>query len=741
MGPVDPAAAALAGAPDPMMGAPAEFAPPVPPMPTEGDMVNRDKPEPSEQRAALVKELVAGVKTAKKKWAPAFKRMRADMDFAMGKQWPGTAVLEEDEDDQRYVANIVQRHIQQRTAVLYAKNPKAVAKRRDRIDYTVWDGTESQYQQASMGAQQSLLMGMPPDPAFQMVIEDHDKCMQQRKLVDRVGRTLEILYQHYTDEQVFTFKSEMKRMVRRTITCGVGYVKLGYQRIMGKSPDVERQLADFQMQLAHLQTMTADIADGEVDPQSAEAERLRLAMAALSQGGEVLLREGLTFDFPAATAIIPDAACRSLSTFAGCDWVTEEFILSPEEVQDVYGLDVKASYNAYKEMEERNAFDSEQMRDAKGKARDVLVWLIYHQKDGLVYTVADGYPDFLEEPAAPNPLLERFWPWFTLMFNELESEAQIFPLSDVRLLRHQQREYNRSREGLREHRQANRPMTVAANGMLDDEDKTKLESRPANALVELNALQPGQKVGDVLQPFQGPPLDPNLYDPSATFQDVLRVVGTQEANLGGTSNATATESSIAEGSRMSSMESNVDDLDDLLTELARAGGQVMLANLDQSTVKEIAGEGAAWPQLDRKTIASEVFLQVEAGSAGRPNKAQDIQNLERVMPFLLQLPGVDPEWLAREAVRRMDDRIDLDLAVKPGGMSAMAMNAAARGGAPGGAQPGQGGGGAPPGGPPADQQGGAENQEKPQQSQNQPPRPGRPPMTPQSPAVALQRGA
>ena len=424
-----------------------------------------------------------------------------------------------------------------------------------------------------------------------------------------------------------------------------------------------------------------------------------------------------------------------LATFAGCEWVAEEFLLSTAEVEAIYRRDVAGSYSAYTEQmtlgtpvdnalnEMRGALDS------RGARRDVIVWLIYHVRDGLVYTVADGYPDFLEEPAAPKVMLERFFPWYPLLFNELEHEDEIFPLSDVRLMRHQQQEYNRAREGLREHRMANRPMIVAANGTLDDEDRAKLTHRPANAVVEMNALQPGQDVKSVLQAFSGSPIDPNLYEPSPVFQDVLRVVGTQEANLGGTSNATATESSIAEGSRMSGLESNVDDLDDMLTELARAGGQVLLMNLDATTAKEIAGEGAAWPEIDRKSIADELWLSVEAGSSGRPNKAQDIANLERVMPFLLQMPGVSPEWLAREVVRRLDDRIDLTEAVQTGAASAMAVNAQAKPGAGGGGMPG----GAAPGGAPPMQAGGADNQAQPMGGEAQPPQPGRPPLKPQVP--------
>jgi len=58
-------------------------------------------------------------------------------------------------------------------------------------------------------------------------------------------------------------------------------------------------------------------------------------------------------------------------------------------------------------------------------------------------------------------------------------------------------------------------------------------------------------------------------------------------------------------------------------------------------------------------IASEIYLQIEAGSTGRPNQAQEIQNAERIFPLLMQIPGIDPEWLGRELIKRLDDRIDL----------------------------------------------------------------------------------
>jgi hypothetical protein len=293
-----------------------------------------------------------------------------------------------------------------------------------------------------------------------------------------------------------------------------------------------------------------------------------------------------------------------------------------------------------------------------------------------VCTVVEGWPDYLRSPLPPTPWLERFWPFFALSFNDGDHDKKVYPVSDVQLLKAMQREYNRCRDGLRRHRIANRPKTVVAKGVLDEEDKGNLQTHPDNCVVELGAMQPGQKVDDLLQAWKGSPIDPALYNTDMVFQDVLRVVGSQEANLGGVgpTSTTATESSIAESSRLSSLQSNIDDLDDFLSDLGRSGGQVLLLNLSIETVKQIAGQGAVWPQATKKDVAEELYLEVKAGSSGRPNKAQEMQNMNMILPYLIQMPGINPLWLASEVLRRMDDQLDLSDAIGKGIPSIAMMN-------------------------------------------------------------------
>lgn len=673
---------------------------------------------PPDARAALVKKLIADVQDAREFYSKKFEQMRADQRFAEGKQWE--SLHPELSSEQFYTANIVQRHIAQRTAALYAKNPRVVARRRDVIDYTVWDGkadTISKIQESAM------MTGGQVPPAQMAVLADFQRVMVRREMLNRVAKTMEVAYKYFVNEQVVPFKKQMKRVVRRAITTGVGYVKLDFQRVTQMRPEIERQIADVVGELAKLERLAREMESGDIDEFSAEYERLKLMMQKLQMEPGIVAREGLVFDWPASTAIIPDRKCRNLDGFVGSDWVAQEYFLTASEIKEVYDVDIKNEFRGYVPIHPGTQVfrPSDSSEDQRNPCETVAcVYVVYHKRDGLVYSVCEGYSDFLTEPSPPNIKLERFFPIFAVMFNECDSEESIFPPSDVQLIKHQQWEYNRSGQALREHRTANRPKTFVAAGRLTEEDKEKLQVHPAHAVIELEGLQPGDDVRKLLQPHEPGTLDPTLYTTDFAFNDVLRVIGTQEANLGGTSNATATETSIAESSRLSSLQSNVDDLDELLTELARCGGQVLLAEVSQKTITEIAGAGAVWPALSRDDIAKELYLEIEAGSSGRPNQAQQIQNFERVAPFLLQIPGIKPARLASEALLRMDDKLDVADFFDPALPSITAMNAA---------RPSP-QGGDPESDPSNQGDEGAQNSPRPSETPGDTPGPGRPPMDP-----------
>lgn len=632
--------------------------------------IEQTEKEISPSRVALVKEWTERVRSAKKHHDKAFKRMREDMEAA----YAGTS-REEFKNGKKYVANIIQRHIAQRVSTLYAKNPKAIYQRRERRTFRVWDESLASLQAAYMDVQNSAATGMMPNPQSMQILQDYQTGMEERKMIDGVGDTLVKTFHYFLDEQIPSFKGQMKKLVRRAVTCAVGYVKIGFQRDIGRRPEVENKIADAAQQLAHIERLISEMKEGDTLEYEAQAEELRLMLQTLEQQPMLVLREGLVFDFPSATAIIIDPACKHLRGLVGARWVAHEILMSPEDVKEIYKVDLKKNeYTCYnsKGMALQSS-GAAWLDTSKDKDNLVCVWEIYDKNTGMVYSVADGYRDFLEEPSAPNVTLERFFPIYPLVFNDIEAENELYPMSDVRMITPMQDEHNRSREGLREHRMAARPKYIAPKGLIEEQDKENLKTHPAHAVLEVN-IAPGQKATDLIQPVPLVGVDPNLYITNHIMEDIQLVAGAQEAHFGGVAGATATETSVAEGARMSSLQSNIDDLDDFFTEIARDAGQILMLEMSPEQVTEIVGPGAVWPQMGREMVAKEIYLKIRAGSSGRPNKAADLANLERVSPFLLQIPGIDPEFLAKEYLRRLDDSIDLTEAIKAGVPSITAMN-------------------------------------------------------------------
>ena len=694
---------------------PGETTPPPPDTEQGGQVQPSASPpgEPSEAERALVRQWIARIKKGKSRWAPVFKRMRDDMAFSQGKQWP-----QMQEEDTRYVCNITLRQVNQKVAGLYAKNPTTIATRRKTLDFKMWDGNMDSIQQAqqAMNAVDPLTgqpLPLPPEAMAmaQAFLQDVQQGMERRMMADKIGKTLEIVYEWQVNEQQIPFKTSMKQLVRRVVVTGVGYCKLGYHRLMQKLPgDVER-VTDVTQPARRAERITLALQANKIDKDDAQAAELFSMATAAQDQSQVLVKEGLDFEFPSATTLIVDPSCRQLVGFVGARWVAQEYMLTPDDVKEVYGIDIGQTYTGYTSGGQ-NAQTQQLIYGTESKRAEgtqCAVYELYDKATGMTMTLCEGYPDFLIKPEVPPLQIETFWPWFVLVFNATEDEECIFPPSDVFLMRNMQVEHNVARQRLKEHRDAARPKHAVARGMLDEPDKQALTGSSAHTLVELNGLPPGTPIDTVLMRVPYNPIDPALYEVNSSMEDVLKAVGSQEANLGGTSSSTATESSIAESSRMTAQGSNADDLDDFLTAIAQAASHILLSELSPETATEIAGPGALWPDLSREQIAKDLSLTVRAGSSGRPNKAAEIQNIQQLAPFLLQVPGIKPDWIARQLAERLDSGVDMTDAFAQSMPSIMQMN-----------QPSQGAGAAQPGGGPTppEQQGpqGSNNNQTPPQA-------------------------
>lgn len=645
--------------------------------------------DPDPAMVAFCQSVQKDIEADKKHWKKQHDQMREDARIAREGADAAWVLANQ------YVVNIILRHVGSKVAVLYAKNPAVKGKRRERLMASVWDGSLEQLQGAQMGL---------PDPMSAMAILSEAQNIALRgHMMDSLVKTLELTLTHQIQDQKPLFVNMMKKVVRRTVTQGVGFVKLGFVRegngemtVDLLEPGTLDRVYDAQAVAGTIGRLQAEMTSGQLNEDSAKAAELRLTEDGLASAPFQITHEGLVFDFPRSTAIIPDRNMSSLVGFQGCDHVTEEFLLSPEDVAEQFGLPIEKISKATRYssggdgMGAVPSFNSDGVKDFR-----LCVWQTYHKRTGLVTWTLQGHNEFLQPPAPPTIQLERFWPWFPLVFNDCEDEKNPYPPSDVYILRHPQKDYNRARQGLREHRIANRPRYLVPDAAVDDEDLLNLTGAKAHSVVRVKGIGQGQKVEDIVQALKPAPVDPALYDTGPQLDDVLRTAGSQEANLGGTTSGTATEASIAENSRISSLESNKHDLDIMLSELMGEAGQVLLLYMGAESVMEIAGEGAVWPTLGAEAILKDVFVTILAGSSGKPNRAAEIQNIERVSPFLIQMPGINPEWLARKYLTAVDEDLDLTEAFAAGMPSISALNQMA--GGPAGGAPGGGTMGAAPG--------------------------------------------
>jgi len=663
------------------------------------DQVSKDAPPEATNSKAYIAWWQDRILSARLYHKDAFTRMMEDSRFVRGLQWDNQA----DVNDPRYVVNIAQSEVAASVATLYAKNPTFTAKRKPRQDFAIWDENPRTYEEAQMAVadavQKAQMMPpmlatgsdglptpvpvqpqMPPDALA--LIKDVNEGRLRRQIYDRIARTLELLFDQQLMQQQPSFKREMKQLIRRVETVGVGYMKLGFQRLQDISPEASLRLSDLTSRLATMEALAAKVqGDGTGTDYQKEAEALRIMLKTLQESSTVVTREGLTVNFPRATALIIDPACTQLQGFLGARWIAEEFSLTACKIQEIYKKDVRTKASAYSRNRVDGASDPWAPNRKKGPndGRDwddtFRVWELYNIDTGAVMTICEGFDEYLREPSAPDVTLEQFYPYYPLTFNDVEDESCIFPPSTVRLIRHQQQEVNRQKEALRQHRINSKPQYVTVSGVMSEEDRNNMEKAPAFAVIELTALERGQPVDQLLQQIKKHPIDPNMYDSNATFEDIRRITRRSDARIGGISKASATADSIAEDSRQGEDRSKADDLDDMLSAFARDAGTMLMMNMSKEQVTKLVGPGAMWPESDPAELLQDLYIDVEAGSSGRPNQALEVATFQRLFPILVQTPGIRPEWLAKTAIRMADSSIDFTEAYLEGAPSIQALNA------------------------------------------------------------------
>lgn len=620
----------------------------------------------SDSEKAAVSMWTAKIKKAKDKWKKDFKRMRDNINFAAGLQWEGQMEM----DTKRYVANITNHAINSKVAQLYARNPTAEYQRRPRLDFQLYDGKlESLMPVVQMAAAVGGIQNLPPQA--QALLADFAHGQTEKQLVDRIGKTLEYIFQRMIDmedEENGNFTIRAKNAVRQVVTTGVAYCEVSFVR------DTDAVIsaggvADSTVNRAKLaKALLEKVEKGEVDQTSAKWQQLQSLFMALGYDMQQKLEEPdlperIVFDFKPSTSIIPDPKCTSLKGFIGAHWLVEEYCLPINDIKAIFECP-DLQITELKNLKSGEKPVSNHVAPKDSDDTECLVWRLINKKDRTEAWLVDGYKKWLQDPQVMDPCVSGFWQIIALTFNDCYVEhglaATIFPPSDVQLMKSAQQEWNRSRNELKKHRKANSPGWITIKGMLTSADKGNLEDAPTNGVTELEGVPLGTDLAKVFTPRPKQAIEPAVYETQTFSQDIMLTTGgLSQSPLVARSHQTATAETIAQQGQMSVTASNVDDLDNFLSQLARISGELTLKEMQPETAVRLVGVGAVLPQMQqsREDYANQIYLSVKAASSGRPNKAVDLRNWQIVGPMLQQL-GANPQFLVRETLRRLDDQLD-----------------------------------------------------------------------------------
>lgn len=673
--------------------------------------------EPADKsRGALVTELCDWVREERKFWKPVFDFMREEQRFAAGKQWPGS--LSEITLEQReYIGDMVQQVVNRKTASLYAKNPTPEAVLKERMNFTVWDGQQAtidackqligKVAEKALPAHEAELSGqpVPPPPAgmqedlaqAQAILADYKQGMEEKSRLEKVAETGELLIQQLWASQSPDILVSAKQAVSQVIVSRVAFVKVMFKRDMQTVPTDTANDMDFADKLASLQAKLAEIEDEQLPPDDAgyaEAELLRtnvekeIAELQASQNEEVPGDESIVLDWLKPTSVIVDRRCTCLKEFVGAHRVCHEIMMTVNEVEKKFGVSLRDSgAKLYTESgdgwttEDRTDYENDdKLAQQKFGKQKVCVWHLEDKDTGLCYVLCDGVKDFLKEPGANEPEVNRFWSIVPVTFNcqvvesnDPENDVTIYPRSDVRLLMPMQINVNKAGQGKRLHRAANRPGWVGVKSKFAStggtNDLLKLAApRQGHDVLMLENLQGGEKISDYIQPLPKQPFDENLYDNGQDSQAMMLATGQQPSDIGTQRpNEKATGQNIAAQARATSEGSNIDDLDFFFSTIAQMNFEMCIApvGMSEDTVKVKVGRGAVWPQVEvtRKAIADCIYFKIAAGSMGRPNQQANLQKIQILMPELVKLFAAmnkNPEPLAKMVLKEFDANIDLD---------------------------------------------------------------------------------
>jgi len=328
----------------------------------------------------------------------------------------------------------------------------------------------------------------------------------------------------------------------------------------------------------------------------------------------------------------------------------------------------------------------------------MAVWELWHKRLGRRYVFIPGAQKFLVNEV-PQAVGRRWFPFFAVFFNRVTGQA--LPLSDVRLQRAAQDEYNTLRSHEREARRAGYPTLFTPKNLLDKAAKDAYRNRLPFSVIEVDRPE---EVAKYLKESVQTPFNAEMFTggQSKALNDLSAMAGIPQIMAGGNSNE---DLASAVALAKEGMETGVSRrrilVNRVITDIFEYVAEISVRVFSSKTIMATCGMYAVWPRLTVEELYTQLVIEVKGGLSGQP-RAKDRIDLWMNFATVAQQLGlpVNGSEVLRELLEAMGMRTDLSRFIVPPEVLAQQQAMAGAGPAPSGGAPQQQGGRGAEGGSP-----------------------------------------
>jgi|GEM_PF-2165526 len=357
---------------------------------------------------------------------------------------------------------------------------------------------------------------------------------------------------------------------------------------------------------------------------------------------EIMLNEKFASRRISPASLIFDTECPNY--FEDGRYIIEEISLPLQDIKNDKKYentsDLKPTYMVKRGLslsdQELGRADYHELQEDLKRVTIYEIWDIEHDK---LKVIGEDHDKWLRNVETPEGVEKH--PYTFLQFNDIPDE--IYPLSDIKVLKSPQDEYNKSRAMEIIHAKRYGRKFGYVEGEIEEEELTKAESGEDGTFFKVKSLP----LNKVLEPVPDAPLDQAVYVGTQNSRsDFDRLAVTNEADRGVIERRkTAYEASKVYGSSDLRKYDRRSLVEDFMSETGDKLLQSMQANLSPQDAVPIAGKNRAttWMKMDKTNLEGQFNVKTEIGSmtaklpeAERGEFIQLMQSLSQFPPDMIQ---------------------------------------------------------------------------------------------------------